>query len=187
MPLMPVKPKPGSTKISRPIRIRPRTNSKHRQQGELADERIRPEEQHEADGRDHAGDAGARQLQLQDQADDAEHDEDEVDGRLAEELGDLFEPVVAGDAHPLAIQAIVGVQAHPANRCRPTGRRGTPRRAGAVIFRNSSGVRSRRLIFCQAGIFQFLLRNQAVFAFLRFCTRYSAKSLLSVASNKRGG
>ncbi len=76
----------------------------------LADEGIRPEKQHEADGRDHAWHSRARQFQLHDEADDAQHDEYEIDDGLTKELGNLFEPIVAGDADLLRIKAVMSVQ-----------------------------------------------------------------------------
>src|SRR5205085_12116222 len=90
----------------------PEDEQQHRQQRELADERIGPEEQYEANGRNRAGEGRARQLQLQDQPDDPEHDQDEVDDRLAEELGDAVEQVVARDSDrmPIEIEAVVRIE-----------------------------------------------------------------------------
>ena len=69
-----------------------------------------PEEEQEADGGDDQRQTDARHLQLEHQADDADHDEQHANERQPNERSDVVQPVRRSLADAAGFDAVVGVQ-----------------------------------------------------------------------------
>src|SRR5262249_28530273 len=72
----------------------------------VAPKRMGPEEQDETDGGDHAGKADARHFQFQDQADDANHDQENGNHGMPHELADSSQPGAIGPFQVLVFHAV---------------------------------------------------------------------------------